>query len=175
MNILDANVLVNKTKKLNINCGSLAISLAKRKILVHTIMWRVKKKMLRNRFQHACSSLSNVMSKHLLKTNYRAFLDSVTWWPWWKQRDYYVKKRAKFIPPNFLFLGFIYLWLLYPLTAELFRFSLSKTSTQIRLLIKKKLRGTEHGNRCCRHHWQCAYVKLQRLSCDSPQRSNNIR
>ena len=52
-----------------------------------------------------------------------------------------LKNVPNLIPPNFLFLGFIYLWLLYPLTTELFRFSLSKTSTQIRLLIKKSSEG----------------------------------
>ena len=126
-----------------------------------------------------------------------------------------LKNVPNLIPPNFLFLGFIYLWLLYPLTAELFRFSLSKTSTQIRLLINKK--GSEGQstetdavaiidnvptqnifklNQVSRKHfvicfvtseiksimffviWKFAqvyHVKLQRLSCDSPQRSNNIR
>ena len=33
-----------------------------------------------------------------------------------------LKNVPNLIPPNFLFLGFIYLWLLYPLTAELFPF-----------------------------------------------------
>ena len=49
MNILDANVLVNKTKKLNINCGSVALSLAKRKFLFIQSCDGLKK-MLRNRF-----------------------------------------------------------------------------------------------------------------------------
>ena len=77
-----------------------------------------------------------------------------------KNKETYVKKRCQILSLLLTScLAFRYLWLLYLLTAELFRFSPSKTSTQIRLLIKKKLRGTEHGNRCCRHHWQCTDAK----------------
>ena len=159
MNILDANVLVNKTKKLNINCGSLALSLAKRKFLFIQSCDGLKKKCFVI-FLNKCLLITFESDEQaFIKNDYRAFLESVTWWPWWNKETIMLKNVPNLIPPNFLFLDFIYLWLLYPLTAELFRFSLSKTSTQIRLLIKKKLRGTEHGNRFCRYHWQCAYAK----------------